>query len=86
MLGSACAEWHLHAWDLARSIGKDYAPADAGILVAGWQAGMPHLPLGEPLAVAACGAPAAGPAGRGGVLAGSGTGWRVLLRASGRRA
>lgn len=86
MLGSACAEWHLHAWDLARSMGMDYAPADADILVAGWQAGMPHLPLDEPLAVAACGAPVAGPAGRGNVLAGSGTGWRALLRASGRLA
>jgi uncharacterized protein (TIGR03083 family) len=95
MLGAASAEWHLHAWDLARSMGKDYAPADAGILVAGWQAGMPHLPLDAPLAVVACGAPAVGAAGRRSVLAGHGPssqeplpggGWRALLRASGRLA
>ena len=24
MAGAACAEWHLHAWDLARALGKDY--------------------------------------------------------------
>ena len=72
MLGAACAEWHLHAWDLARSLGKDYVPADPDILVAGWQAGMPHLPLDVPLAVATCGAPAAGAAGHGGVMAGHG--------------
>ena len=28
MAGAACAEWHLHAWDLARALGKDYRPAD----------------------------------------------------------
>ncbi len=44
MAGAACAEWHLHAWDLARSLGKDYRPADPGILLRGWLAGMPHLP------------------------------------------
>jgi uncharacterized protein (TIGR03083 family) len=97
MAGAACAEWHLHAWDLARALGKDYSPADPGIVAAGWQAGMPHLPLGVPVAVAICGAgPASGsvvteaegsgawPAG----LAGpAGTGaWRALLRASGRLA
>ena len=60
MAGAACAEWHLHAWDLARALGKDYSPADPDILAAGWQAGMPHLPLGVPVAVATCGA---GPAG-----------------------
>lgn len=90
MLGAACVEWHLHAWDLARSLGKDYAPADPGILVAGWLAGMPHLPLDMPLAVATCGAPAAGSVGTGGRPAGPepahGAGWRALLRASGRLA
>ena len=50
MVGAACAEWHLHAWDLARAIGKDYRPADPDILVAGWQAGLPHLPLDLPAA------------------------------------
>lgn len=45
MLGAACAEWHLHAWDLARALGKEYRPADPDLLVAGWQAGLPQLPL-----------------------------------------
>jgi len=44
MGGAACAEWHLHAWDLARALGKDYRPADPEILLLGWQAGVPHLP------------------------------------------
>jgi len=44
MAGAACAEWHLHAWDLARALGKDYRPADPEILLLGWQAGVPHLP------------------------------------------
>jgi Mycothiol maleylpyruvate isomerase N-terminal domain len=45
MAGAACAEWHLHAWDLARAQGKDYRPADPDMLLRGWRAGMPHLPL-----------------------------------------
>jgi uncharacterized protein (TIGR03083 family) len=45
MAGAACAEWHLHAWDLARTLGVDYRPADPGAVLAGWRAGMPHLPL-----------------------------------------
>jgi hypothetical protein len=45
MAGAAAAEWHLHAWDLARALGLDYRPADAFAVLAGWQAGMPHLPL-----------------------------------------
>jgi Mycothiol maleylpyruvate isomerase N-terminal domain len=45
MAGAACAEWHLHAWDLARSQGKDYRPAWPELLVAGWKAGLPQLPL-----------------------------------------
>src|SRR5437899_8200187 len=60
MAGAACVEWHLHAWDLARALGKEYFPADPDILAAGWQAVMPHLPLGVPVAVATCGA---GPVG-----------------------
>ena len=44
MAGAACAEWHLHAWDLARAQGKDYRPADPDMLLRGWIAGMPHLP------------------------------------------
>ena len=45
MAGAACAEWHLHAWDLARALGKDYRPAAPEIVLAGWQAGMPQLPV-----------------------------------------
>jgi uncharacterized protein (TIGR03083 family) len=45
MAGAACAEWHLHAWDLARTLGVDYRPADPAAVLAGWRAGMPHLPL-----------------------------------------
>ena len=45
MAGAACAEWHLHAWDLARAQGKDYRPADPDMLLCGWIAGMPHLPM-----------------------------------------
>jgi hypothetical protein len=44
MAGAACAEWHLHAWDLARAQGKDYRPADPDMLLRGWIAGMPQLP------------------------------------------
>jgi len=43
MAGAACAEWHLHAWDLARSLGKDYRPADPGLVLAAWRGGMPQL-------------------------------------------
>jgi Mycothiol maleylpyruvate isomerase N-terminal domain len=43
MAGAACAEWHLHAWDLARSLGKDYRPADPELVLAGWRAGTPQL-------------------------------------------
>ena len=41
VVGAACAEWHLHAWDLAASLGKDYQPAQpgtAGRRLAGGQA------------------------------------------------
>ena len=82
MAGAACAEWHLHAWDLARALGKDYSPANPELLAAGWQAGMPQLPLGAPLAVAAAGASGAQRPGSV-MLAGT---WPALLRASGRPA
>jgi uncharacterized protein (TIGR03083 family) len=45
MAGAACTEWHLHAWDLARALGKDYRPADPDIVLAAWQVGVVHLPL-----------------------------------------
>jgi hypothetical protein len=97
MVGAACAEWHLHAWDLAAALGKDYQPATPEILVAGWRAGMPHLPLDAsitvaPRAVAPCGAAVGGgspSAAMGNGLgrvggAGAGGAWQALLRASGR--
>ncbi len=98
MVGAACAEWHLHAWDLAASLGKDYQPASPELLAAGWQAGVPHLPLDARLHAAPCGAgvagaPAAGApaAGVGGPANGrshAGAGhegaWQALLHASGR--
>ena len=87
MAGAACAEWHLHAWDLARAQGKDYRPADPDMLLRGWMAGMPHLPpegAGLPWLDHAVAAEvvtarrgAAGPAVREDP-------WHVLLRASGR--
>ena len=43
MAGAACAEWHLHAWDLARSLGKDYRPANPGLVLAAWRGVMPQL-------------------------------------------
>jgi uncharacterized protein (TIGR03083 family) len=82
MAGAACAEWHLHAWDLARALGKDYSPANPELLAAGWQAGMPQLPLGAPLAVAAAGAARIQRPGSV-MLAGA---WPAMLRASGRPA
>jgi uncharacterized protein (TIGR03083 family) len=54
MAGAVCAEWHLHAWDLARALGKDYRPAAPEIVLAGWRAGMPQYPPG---AAAGHGAP-----------------------------
>jgi hypothetical protein len=98
MAGAACAEWHLHAWDLARSQGKDYRPADPDILLIGWRAGMPHLPPDSPSGVAAGGRAMVAAGGLGGWAsglahsrAGGGTGltvrddpWHAMLRASGR--
>jgi hypothetical protein len=43
MAGAACAEWHLHAWDLARTLGKDYRPADPALLFRAWRDGVPQL-------------------------------------------
>lgn len=48
MAGAACAEWHLHASDLATAVGIGYRPADPDVILAGWVAGMPHLPLAVP--------------------------------------
>jgi uncharacterized protein (TIGR03083 family) len=48
MAGAACAEWHLHAWDLARALGKDYRPADPELVLAAWRGGLPQLWLEFP--------------------------------------
>ncbi|HEX4063000.1 MAG TPA: maleylpyruvate isomerase family mycothiol-dependent enzyme [Streptosporangiaceae bacterium] len=48
MTGWVVTEWHLHAWDLARALGKDYRPARPEILVAGWRAGVRQLAMDEP--------------------------------------
>jgi uncharacterized protein (TIGR03083 family) len=93
MAGAACAEWHVHAWDLARAQGKDYRPANPDILLSGWLAGKPHLPLPGPGLPVPVGGTAAAHAGDGlatpGRAAGPGaarTGdpWHAMLRASGR--
>jgi uncharacterized protein (TIGR03083 family) len=47
MVGWVCAEWHLHAWDLARALGKNYRPARPEILVTGWRAGLPYFAVNE---------------------------------------
>ena len=69
MAGAACAEWHLHAWDLARALGAEHRPADPAVVLAGWQAGMTHLPAAIP-----------GPARRGHPA----DPWDLVLLASGR--
>jgi uncharacterized protein (TIGR03083 family) len=45
MAGAACAEWHLHAWDLAMALGLPYRPADPVTVLGCWRRGMPHLPV-----------------------------------------
>jgi uncharacterized protein (TIGR03083 family) len=72
MAGAACAEWHLHAWDLARALGASHRPADPEAVLIGWQAGMVHRPAVVP------GHAVAGRPGR------ETDPWHVLLLASGR--
>ncbi|HEX3493460.1 MAG TPA: maleylpyruvate isomerase N-terminal domain-containing protein [Streptosporangiaceae bacterium] len=45
MAGAACAEFHLHAWDLARALGLEHRPAQPEVVLDGWRAGLPHLPV-----------------------------------------
>jgi len=45
MGGVACVEWHVHAWDLAQALGESYRPTDPEAVLAGWLAGIPHLPV-----------------------------------------
>lgn len=72
MAGAAAAEWHLHAWDLARALGRDYRPPDAAAVLAAWQAGMPQLPI-----------PGWSPGAR---AVRHGDPWHAVLAASGRLA
>jgi hypothetical protein len=90
MAGAACAEWHLHAWDLARSLGKDYRPADPELVLAGWRAGTPQL---WPSLAARSGAGAGSGSGSGAGAgaksasdepAGDDDPWHAMLVASGR--
>jgi uncharacterized protein (TIGR03083 family) len=48
--GAVCVEWHLHAWDLARALGKDHRPQNPKVIESAWRSGVPHLPItrGEP--------------------------------------
>ena len=74
MAGAACAEWHLHAFDLAWALGIDYRPADPATVLDGWRRGMPHLPL-----IVRGG-------WRGGLGSRSADPWHAVLTASGRSA
>jgi uncharacterized protein (TIGR03083 family) len=74
MAGAACAEWHLHAWDLATAIGLSHRPSDPAVVLDCWRSGMPHLPV-------------AGRTGRrGGLASRGGDPWHAVLAASGRLA
>jgi len=42
--GLAVVEWHVHAWDLARSAGRDHRPADPATVAAGYR--LPDEPVG----------------------------------------
>jgi hypothetical protein len=84
MVGAASAEWHLHAWDLAASLGKDYQPASPELLAAGWQAGVPHRPLDTVVPVGPGGAAVAVTGTAGGPRLAPPGAWEALLRASGR--
>ena len=84
MVGAACAEWHLHAWDLAASLGKDYRPASPELLAAGWRAGVPYLPLAAVVPVGPDGTGATVAGGAGGPRLAPAGAWEALLRASGR--
>jgi hypothetical protein len=73
MAGAACAEWHLHAFDLAAALGMPYRPADPDTVLAGWLAGMPQLALPPQGRLAAWHGRHADP-------------WHAVLAASGRGA
>ena len=71
MAGLACAEWNMHAWDLARSLGKDYRPADPDLVFAGWWEGTPQMRPADDAVPVLVSAPVDGDA------------WDTLLRVSG---
>jgi hypothetical protein len=72
MAGVACAEWNLHAWDLARSLGMDYRPADPDLVFSGWWEGTPQMRPAEDVMPVMAAAPVEGDA------------WETLLLVSGR--
>ena len=72
MAGAACAEWHLHAWDLATALGLAYRPADPALVLDCWRRGMPHLSLPSRAGW------------RGGLSARHADPWHAVLAASGR--
>ncbi|MBW3664852.1 MAG: maleylpyruvate isomerase N-terminal domain-containing protein [Actinobacteria bacterium] len=47
-VGVAAIEWHVHAWDLARSQGTDHRPGDTEVLADVWRARL-EGPTGQPL-------------------------------------
>jgi uncharacterized protein (TIGR03083 family) len=73
MAGAACAEWHLHAFDLAAALGRDYRPQDPAAVLECWRAGMPHRPV-----------PVTRSAWRGGLAVRVSDPWHAVLAASGR--
>jgi uncharacterized protein (TIGR03083 family) len=74
MAGAACAEWHLHAWDLAKALGLEYRPANPAAVLECWRRGMPHLPLALRVGW------------RGGLGPRGSDPWHAVLAASGRPA
>ena len=75
MAGAACAEWHLHAWDLAKALGLAYRPADPVAVLDCWRSGMPHRPVSS-----------ARTGWRGGLTPRGSDPWHAVLTASGRLA
>ena len=73
MAGAACAEWHLHAWDLAMALSVPYRPTDPAAVLYCWRTGMPHLPL-----------PTARAGWWGGLPPRATDPWHAVLAASGR--
>jgi uncharacterized protein (TIGR03083 family) len=47
VLGALAVEWHVHAWDLAVTIGLRYQPTSPSGLARAFEAGMPYLTLGD---------------------------------------